>query len=410
MEIPGHGCIENDILTMRMVRLKICAVRDGCMRRNGRTIGCVSAARLVLCTALAAALLCGCTKGGETASTGADDSGQRGTQSASTEAEPVTLEQELLKRRGIAFDQSDYKKFIGGEGIIDEYAEFDCNVDHGYSQTINDLVVSGGKLYQANLNTALANGQNIQELGTLPGKDVQYWHLTYDGEMGSLYLKDGSGYKVSGIPFSTTPLDKAQYPLFKKVYHYAADGKSLEDHTAEYQNADKVYDSGTPMIVFAGGKVSLLFSGKYLDKGTSGWNWYRDMGWREYIAFDLDVSAIGSETPVRLFNQNILMTNCAFYEIVYASEPLDDKKEETQLASDGSVSPYYPAAQHLNCNLKLRKLELLTTYYANVRNISTSYVITEDYTLLPIAEVITEGYNKYQNYNCNRFYWNYITQ
>ena len=104
------------------------------------------------------------------------------------------------------------------------------------------------------------------------------------------------------------------------------------------------------------------------------------------------------------------MTNCAFYEIVYASEPLDDKKEETQLASDGSVSPYYPAAQHLNCNLKLRKLELLTTYYANVRNISTSYVITEDYTLLPIAEVITEGYNKYQNYNCNRFYWNYITQ
>lgn len=380
------------------------------MRRNGRTIGCVSAARLVLCTALAAALLCGCTKGGETASTGADDSGQRGTQSASTEAEPVTLEQELLKRRGIAFDQSDYKKFIGGEGIIDEYAEFDCNVDHGYSQTINDLVVSGGKLYQANLNTALANGQNIQELGTLPGKDVQYWHLTYDGEMGSLYLKDGSGYKLSGIPFSTTPLDKAQYPLFKKVYRYAADGKSLEDHTAEYQNADKVYDSGTPMIVFAGGKVSLLFSGKYLDKGTSGWNWYRDMGWREYIAFDLDVSAIGSETPVRLFNQNILMTNCAFYEIVYASEPLDDKKEETQLASDGSVSPYYPAAQHLNCNLKLRKLELLTTYYANVRNISTSYVITEDYTLLPIAEVITEGYNKYQNYNCNRFYWNYITQ
>lgn len=410
MEIPGRGCIENDILTMRMVRLKICAVRDGCMRRNGRTIGCVSAARLVLCAALAAALLCGCAKGGETASTGADDSGQRGTQSASTEAEPVTLEQELLKRRGIAFDQSDYKKFIGGEGIIDEYAEFDCNVDHGYSQTINDLVVSGGKLYQANLNTALANGQNIQELGTLPGKDVQYWHLTYDGEMGSLYLKDGSGYKVSGIPFSTTPLDKAQYPLFKKVYRYAADGKSLEDHTAEYQNADKVYDSGTPMIVFAGGKVSLLFSGKYLDKGTSGWNWYRDMGWREYIAFDLDVSAIGSETPVRLFNQNILMTNCAFYEIVYASEPLDDKKEETQLASDGSVSPYYPAAQHLNCNLKLRKLELLTTYYANVRNISTSYVITEDYTLLPIAEVITEGYNKYQNYNCNRFYWNYITQ
>ena len=375
------------------------------MRKNGNgRLRAAVAALLVL------SLLGGC------AGRGGESSEPKGTGSASldakTEAEPVTLEQELLKRRGIAFDQSDYKKFIGGEGIIDEYAEFDCNVDHGYSQTINDLVVSGGKLYQTNLNTALANGQNIQELGTLPGKDVQYWHLTYDGEMGSLYLKDGSGYKVSGIPFSTTPLDKAQYPLFKKVYRYAADGKTLEDHTAEYQNADKVYNSGTPMIVFAGGKVSLLFSGKYLyqDKGTAGWNWYWDMGWREYIAFDLDVSAIGSETPVRLFNQNILMTNCAFYEIVYASEPLDDKKEETQLAPDGSVSPYYPAAQHLNCNLTLRKITLLSNYYADVRNICTSHVITADYTLLPIAEIMTEGYRPYSKYDCLTYYNAYQDQ
>ena len=91
-----------------------------------------------------------------------------------------------------------------------------------------------------------------------------------------MYLKDGLGYKISTVPFSTVPLDNAQYPLFKKVYRYAADGKTLEDHTAEYLNADKVY-SGDPIITVAGGKVSLLFSGKYPDKGTTGWNWYRDM-------------------------------------------------------------------------------------------------------------------------------------
>ncbi len=77
------------------------------------------------------------------------------------------------------------------------------------------------------------------------------------------------------------------------------------------------------------------------------------------------------------------MTNCAFYEIVYASEPLDDSDTKAQLAPDGSVSPYYPAAQHLNCNVKLRKLDLLTAFYGDVRNISTSHVITEDYTMLP---------------------------
>ena len=351
--------------------------------------------------------LCSCgkvptEKPSETVSTKPDTK-----QSEATQSDPVNLEQFLLKERGIPYDQSDYKKFLGGENIIHEYAEFDCNLDHGYSKTINDLVVADGKLYQANFNSLLANGKNIQEIGTLPGKDVRYWQLTYDGEMGSMYLKDGSGYKISAVPFSSAPLDNAQYPLFKKVYRYAADGKTLEDHTAEYLNADRVYDNGIPMIVFRDGKISLLFSGKDLDKGTTGWNQYRDMGWREYIAFDLDLSAVGSETPVRLFNSSILMTNCAFYEIVYASEPLDDSDTKAQLAPDGSVSPYYPAAQHLNCNVKLRKLELLTAFYGDVRNISTSHVITEDYTMLPIAEVLTDGYGAYQKYDPCRFYWDY---
>ena len=349
--------------------------------------------------------LCGCAK--KTPETDSSAANTKSSQNASTQAEPVTLEQALLKERGIPYDQSDYKKFLGGENIIHEYAEFDCNLDHGYSKSVNDLVVSDGKLYQANFNSLLANGKNIQEIGTLPGKDVRHWQLTYDGEMGSMYLKDGSGYKISAVPFSTAPLDNAKYPLFKKVYRYAADGKTLEDHTAEYLNADRVYDNGIPMIVFKDGKVSLLFSGKALDKGTTGWNRYRDMGWREYIAFDLDLSAIGNETPTRLFNSNILVTNCAFYEIVYASKPLDDNDEQAQLAPDGSVSPYYPAAQHLNCNLKLRKLDLLTAYYKDVRNISTSHVITENYTMLPVSEVITEGYNKYQQYNPCSFYWDY---
>ena len=350
--------------------------------------------------------LCGCAKEPAGEPSEAVSTEPETSQSETTQADPINLEQVLLKERGIPYDQSDYKKFLGGENIIHEYVEFDCNLDHGYSTTINDFVVSDGKIYEANFNSVLANGKNIQEVGTLPGRDIRYWSLTYDGEMGEIYLKDGQGYKVSSPPFTASPMDKAQFPLFRKVYRYASDGKTLEDHTAEYLNADKVY-SGYPMIAIVGDKVSLLFSGKYLDKGTTGWNWYRDMGWREYIAFDLDLSAIGDETPVRLFNKNILMTNCAFYEIVYASKPLDEKDNEAQLAPDGSVSPYYPAAAHLNCNLTLRKITLLSNYYSDVRNISTSHVITADYTMLPIGEIITEGYSKYRHYSCDGFYWEY---
>ena len=158
------------------------------------------------------------------------------------------------------------------------------------------------------------------------------------------------------------------------------------------------------MLAITGKKVSLIDTAKYLDKNTAGWNWYRDMGWREYIAYDIDLTAIGNETPIRLFNTNILMTNCAFYEIVYASEPLDDNDKNAQTAPDGSVSPYYPAAPHLNCNLTLRKITLLTNYYKDVRNICTSHVITDDYTLLPISEIMTEGYAEYYKYDCNKFY------
>ena len=185
---------------------------------------------------------------------------------------------------------------------------------------------------------------------------------------------------------------------------YSSDGKTLTDCTAEFLNADKVYRHRTPMLAITGKKVSLIDTAKYLDKNTTEWNWYRDMGWREYIAYGIDLTAIGNETPIRLFNTNILMTNCAFYEIVYASEPLDDNDKNAQTAPDGSVSPYYPTTQHLNCSLTLRKITLLTNYYKDVRNICTSHVITDDYTLLPISEIMTEGYAEYYKYDCNKFY------
>ena len=130
--------------------------------------------RLFLCAALLAVALCGCSASPGEARKPDPDSGQ----STATQAEPVNLEQALLKECGKPYDQSDYTKFLGGEGIINEYAEFDCNLDHGYSKTVNDLVVADGKLYQANFNSVLANSKNIQEVGTLPGENIRYWRLT----------------------------------------------------------------------------------------------------------------------------------------------------------------------------------------------------------------------------------------
>ena len=84
------------------------------------------ALKLALCATLISSMLCGCSKVNDTPSDGADSakatgSAQTDTQSPTAEKEPTTLEQELLKLRGIDFDKSDYKKFIGGENITDEH-------------------------------------------------------------------------------------------------------------------------------------------------------------------------------------------------------------------------------------------------------------------------------------------------
>lgn len=365
-----------------------------------------------------AAFLSACTGKGtenETAVESGTLKSDVGTTAASITSEPKTLEEELLKRRGIAFDASDYKKVIGGEGVIDKKAEFDVLLDHGYSKDIDAILLSGRKIYRANFNTPLSNGKNVLEVGTLPGNsDVLYFKAEYDGENCTAYFKDNTAYKLtSPVPvtsYSSSSLDTAKYPLFKKVYRYSNDGKTLNDCTAEFLNADKIYGDFSPMIAFSDGRVSLIFSAQYLDKNTTGWNWYRDMGWREYIAFDLDLSLIGDEKPIRLFNKNILMTDRAFYEIVYSQEPLSDSDEAAQKAPDGSVSPYFPASQHLNCPVTLRKAELLSKYYGDVLNICTSHVITTDYTLLPVEEVMADGYGKYQKYDCSKFYFDYLGQ
>lgn len=70
-------------------------------------------------------LLAGCSGGTEpsepSSDTGSSTASASSTPAASApepEPEPETLEQELLKKRGVAFDQSDYKTFTGAEGVL----------------------------------------------------------------------------------------------------------------------------------------------------------------------------------------------------------------------------------------------------------------------------------------------------
>lgn len=82
--------------------------------------------------------------------------------------------------------------------------------------------------------------------------------------------------------------------------------------------------------------------------------------------FDLNVKGY----PISIYNTNILKTNCEYYEVI---------------CTDDGYS--------------LRKIDILSNFYEDVRCITDDYVITEDYTMLPIRELLGKDYDP------NKFYY-----
>lgn len=76
--------------------------------------------------------------------------------------------------------------------------------------------------------------------------------------------------------------------------------------------------------------------------------------------FDLNVKGY----PISIYNTNILKTNCEYYEVI---------------CTDDGYS--------------LRKIGILSSFYEDVRFIINDYVITEDYTMLPIKDLLGKDYD-----------------
>lgn len=334
---------------------------------------------------------------------GDKDTGKKGTNKkgtdnmdSKTDTEPVNIEQELLKQRGIDFDKSDYPTFTGGEGIVDTNSVFGSSAFYKYTNS-NYNMISGGKIYEVNLEAKLSNGQNCRLVGTLPEDgEIISCKLEYDDHGLEVEYRNHHNYKLTSTsaagPFTTKQIDTAQYPMFAKVYRYQSDGKTLEDCTEAYMNLDKFYHDTAPYIVFMNGKIGMVEPKKnFYDENSAG-RIYFDGEWREFIGYDIDTSAMGNETPIRLFNSNIVMTNRAFYEIIYARKPVLRPDRDTYKNQDGSYAQYLPCYGSMH-HMKLRKIELLSNYYEDVRNICSASVITKDYKILPIEEIMGDRYS-----------------
>ena len=118
-------------------------------------------------------LLAGCS-GGTEPSEPSSDTGSPTASAGSTpaapepEPEPETLEQELLKKRGAAFDHSDYKTCTGAEGVLSLHSVFEDLNPKKAGGNLSSVFLSGGKIYQYRCDATLPGGQNCREVGTLP--------------------------------------------------------------------------------------------------------------------------------------------------------------------------------------------------------------------------------------------------
>lgn len=291
----------------------------------------------------------------------------------STLAEPVNIEQYLLKERGLNYDNSDYKKIIRGDLDISEYSEFAYNPNNN----TNSILLDNGKFYDVDLKNLLINDKCIMDLNFLGKDDILSWK--YDGmENVSVYFDNDNAYEIN---LKKQSVEKIDAPLYNKIYRLDDVGRLYED-THAFEKALKIYDFDMLLIALFEKKMTILYSFAYFDKET-----YSNNDKREFIAFDLEMD----EYPVRIFNSNILMTNCSFYEIIYISAHKNNNDNK-----DDNVTYYN--------DLGLRKIDTLTCFYKDVRNITNDYVISRDYTLLPLNEVIIYNDNSYK-YDCCNFYY-----
>lgn len=290
--------------------------------------------------------------------------------STTADTQPETLEQELLKKRGIAFDNSDYKKFIGGEGLLDSKTLFSNRKGSiaAASAVSGSVFLSGNKIYKYSCKDPLEGGKNCIAVGTLPKGTTEDIIGFYDWSLGDTQLL--LYYAVNG--------GCGVYELNATTYDdpYTVDDK-YADESYKFRKS-RLCENGTETLIDENAFVPTVK--QFTDNGiphlllTKDGTLYKIRGGKYYYKMDLSFLDSG-EQIVRFYNDNIVMTTKAYYEVFEAIDFGEGYKY------DGNSVPDY----------RLKKIELLDKYYDEVLTISQTHLITMDYTMLPLTELTFPG-------------------
>ena len=267
---------------------------------------------------------------------------------------PDTLLGEVLKNKNIKMEDNPYKKFMGGEILskdtwFNEYTFITGNKAYIFDpDKLKNGLVSYKLVYTIPSNIKIVN------IGTPYGADIYF------------YSDDDHKYRVrdNDIKDEYSMFDKATYGEFGD-YSF-----NKENYTVSRYKQKVDYDIICNMFYV---KDNILY------ELVEEYYHYQEKRWVPFKIEKLEGNYEG-EKILDIYNDRIIRTDKGFYEIVKYYD------------KDGNVKT------------TTLKMELPSKYYDEVLTFTYEYVILNDYTLVPINDIVTKRGKEYKyNYYVDKF-------
>lgn len=271
---------------------------------------------------------------------------------------PDTLLGEVLKNKNIKMEDNPYKKFMGGEILskdtwFNEYTFITGNKAYIFDpDKLKNGLVSYKLVYTIPSNIKIVN------IGTPYGADIYF------------YSDDDHKYRVRDTNIDNDIKD--EYSMFDKATYGEFGDYSFnkENYTVSRYKQKIDYDIICNMFYV---KDNILY------ELVEEYYHYQEKRWVPFKIEKVEGNYEG-EKILDIYNDRIIRTDKGFYEIIKYYD------------KDGNVKT------------TTLKMELPSKYYDEVLTFTYEYVILNDYTLIPINDIVTKRKKEYKyNYYVDKF-------
>ena len=276
----------------------------------------------------------------------------KGNSNTGNEKYPDTLLGTVLKNKNLKMGDNPYKKFIGGEVLskdtwFNEYTFISNNKAYIFDPA---KLKSGEVSYK--LVYTIPDNIKIVNIGTPYGADIYF------------YSDDDHKYRVRDTNIDNDVKD--EYAMFERATYddFGDYSFNKENYTVSRYKQKVDYDIICNMFYVKDNVLYELVEEYYH---------YQEKRWIPFKIEKVEGNYEG-ESILDIYNDRIIRTDKGFYEIVKYYD------------KDGNIKT------------TTLKMELPSKYYDEVLTFTYEYVILNDYTLIPIRDVLTNRKKEY-NYN-----------